>query len=188
MHSTITPVRARTTQRHDDVTLVSWPSEDHVRAELASRGVPRLLLVEPGVAAPAVEDPLEDWVREPADPVEVQARTATVRQRATLQADRPTIEDDRVLRGDRWVAVPRSQLPVVALLLDRMGAVVPWAELRAAYGTGAASATPAALKAMIRRLKKSLGRIGLAIVNVRDRGYLLVEGGAEPEALSRHIA
>jgi biotin operon repressor len=186
MHSTMTRARARTNPAPDDAELISWPADGKRRTVLAAMGIPRVLLVAVGVPAPVVDDALEDWVREPADQVEVATRIATLRQRVAARADRPTVEDDRVLWGDRWVAVPRSQLPVVELLLDRMGAVVSTDELGASYGAGRATTSPAAIKAMIRRLRRSLGEIGLVVTNVRDRGYLLAcvdsaaSGGSDP--------
>ena len=51
----------------DEVTLVRWPDEDARRASLHETGRARLLLVDHGVPAPEVLDPLEDWIRVPAD-------------------------------------------------------------------------------------------------------------------------
>jgi hypothetical protein len=59
-----------------DVALVPWPAEASAVAELARGRRPRVLLVAAASEPPDVRDPLEDWVRVPADhrDVEVRAR------------------------------------------------------------------------------------------------------------------
>jgi hypothetical protein len=58
----------------DGVELVSWPDEAARLDELRDRRLPRLLLVAADSAPPAVDDELEDWVRLPADPRDVEVR------------------------------------------------------------------------------------------------------------------
>jgi hypothetical protein len=57
-----------------DVALVPWPDEVAAAERLARVGRPRVLLVAPGVEPPLVTDPLEDWVRVPVQPVDVDVR------------------------------------------------------------------------------------------------------------------
>ena len=109
----------------EQVSLVRWPAEDERREFLRSAGTPRLLLVEPDVGAPATLDPLEDWVRLPADEAEVGARLATLAARAGPTRPAPDVDDDGLLRHrDRWVALSPVEQALVAVLIERFGAVV----------------------------------------------------------------
>jgi hypothetical protein len=157
-----------------DVALVHWPREEVARAELATRGAPRLLVVPAAAAPPTCVDPLEDWVREPVDPGELRARTATLARRAGAAADRPRIDHAGVVWvGGRSVALPAVQVPVARLLVSRFAQVVPGALIEAAYLQGGGSAHPKAVKAMIGRVRRRLAEVELCVANVRDRGYLL---------------
>ena len=66
-----------------DVVLVRWPEENLHLGELRGTGTPRLLLVGPDAAPPDSVDPLEDWIRLPADDQDVRARVATLEARAS---------------------------------------------------------------------------------------------------------
>jgi hypothetical protein len=57
-----------------DVAVVRWPLEAERREELVRARRPRLLLVCPGSPPPLVDDDIEDWVRLPAEPLEVALR------------------------------------------------------------------------------------------------------------------
>ncbi len=104
----------------EDVIHVRWPADSARRAELARLGRPRLLHVETGVEPPAVLDELEDWVRTPADAIEVVVRATTVSERYRVAAslgERP-VDEGGVLRvGSRWVALSPAEA-VVARALD----------------------------------------------------------------------
>src|SRR5205814_7286584 len=65
-----------------DVVLVRWPAEEPRRVLLREDGIPRLLLVENGAAPPRSADDLEDWVRVPADEVDLHARVENLNRRA----------------------------------------------------------------------------------------------------------
>jgi hypothetical protein len=56
------------------VELVAWPAGHERRIELAAAGRPRLLVVAPGVPPPDVWESIEDWVRLPAEPADVELR------------------------------------------------------------------------------------------------------------------
>ena len=91
----------------DQVSLVRWPDRRRPpRVPAAPRGPRGSLLVEPEVGAPAILDPLEDWVRLPADEAEVGARLATLAARAGADQAVPEVDADGLLRyRDRWVAL-----------------------------------------------------------------------------------
>ena len=157
-----------------DVVLVRWPQEDERRRHLSHGGVPRLLLVEGGVAPPLVEDPIEDWIRVPAPELDVRARLDTLSARHTrAHPARPTIDDDGVLRSNgSWASLPPVEARLTVALLDRYGAVVSRESLgRAGWPDGAPGRN--ALDVHVLRLRRRLHAVGLVIKTVRSRGYLL---------------
>ena len=157
-----------------DVVLVRWPSEERTRARLCEAGVPRVLLVEGGAPPPAVSDELEDWIRVPADEVDLHARVDAIARRVRSRtSDSPSLDDDGVLRfGGAWVPLPPVEARLTAALLDRTGAVVSREVLsRAGWPDGAPGRN--ALDVHVLRLRRRLGPLGLAIRTVRSRGYLL---------------
>jgi hypothetical protein len=109
-----------------DVVLVRWPAEEPRRAELQEHGVPRLLLVENGAAPPRTADELEDWVRVPADEVDLHARVDNLNRRALSRNQLvPALDDDGVLRaGDGWVPLPPVEARLTTALIDRYRYVV----------------------------------------------------------------
>jgi DNA-binding response OmpR family regulator len=157
-----------------DVVLLRWPSESERRESLTESGVARLLLVEPGEALPAVTDELEDWVRVPADEVEVQARVSTLsaRARAGIPAI-PTLDADGVVRvGDSWTSLPPVEARLLEALLARFGSVVSRGALaESGWPNGAPGRN--ALDVHMLRLRRRVGPLSLAIRTIRSRGYLL---------------
>src|SRR5262245_34620223 len=105
--------------------LVHWPAEQDRREELRQAGQPRLLLVERG-APPIPTDELEDWIRLPADDLDLRVRVEALRRRTHGDAASvPLLDDDGVLRqGDHWVSLPPVEARLTAALLERFGAVV----------------------------------------------------------------
>jgi DNA-binding response OmpR family regulator len=157
-----------------DVDRVSWPGERERRRHLAARGRPRLLLVDPDSAPPVAADDLEDWVRLPAPPDDVDARVlGLLRRLEAREAGRPRIDHEGVLRhGDDWVALPPVEARLVRTMLDRIGAVVSRPALeRAGWPDG----TPArnTLDVHVHRLRRRLSDVSLEVRTVRARGYLL---------------
>lgn len=157
-----------------DVVLLRWPAQEDVRERLETDGLPRLLLISHSCSAPVCIDELEDWVREPLEPSELEARAATLRDRARLAARRPRIDESGLVRvGDRWVDLPPAQLAVAKVLIARLGRVVNAEQIQAAHLNAGGSTHPKAVKAMIGRIKRRLAELDLELTNVRDRGYLL---------------
>src|SRR6478672_2768942 len=109
-----------------DVVLVRWPSEEDRRSELRDEGVPRLLLVDVGVPPPQSVDDLEDWVRVPADEVDLHARVENLDRRAKTRTEvRPALDGDGVLRvNGTWVSLPPVESRLTSALLSRYGSVV----------------------------------------------------------------
>lgn len=71
------------------VAFVRWPAGEDERLRLTVAGVPRLLLVDPGVTPPANRGIDEDWVRLPADPEDVRLRVQTLCRRTGASAPDP---------------------------------------------------------------------------------------------------
>lgn len=163
------------------MSLVRWPAESDRREALRRADQPRLLLVERG-APPLPPDQREDWIRLPADDVDLRARIEALRQRLdTAAVERPDLDGDGVLRlNDRWVALPPVEARLVAALVDRFGAVVSRGALTVA-GWPDGSPGRNALDVHVLRLRRRVLPLGLAIRTVRSRGYLLerADGGGQ---------
>lgn len=156
------------------MALVRWPSEAARRSALQEQGAPRLLLVEDGPPPPSTHDCLEDWIRIPADELDVRSRVDTLRLRAEHH-DRagPHLDEDGVLRfGGAWVSIPPVEARLLSSLIERLGAVVSRDALsRSGWPQGAPGRN--ALDVHVLRLRRRIAPLGLVITTVRSRGYLL---------------
>jgi len=156
-----------------DVVLVRWPEERERLESLRAAGVPRLLLVAPETLPPGHPDPLEDWVRLPADDRDVRARVATLEARSESEGAVPEVDGDGLLhfRG-QWVALSPVECLLAHALVECFGAVVGRDELaRNAWPGGAP--TRNALDVHVLRLRRRVGPLGLEVRTIRSRGYLL---------------
>lgn len=161
-----------------DVALIQWPSDENLRAELASQGHPRLLLVEPDADPPECTDVLEDWVRLPISRADRNARIGTLEARL-----KPSGHSVPVLNGHGTLAfggektqLSAIQTDLMRLLVDLFGAVVNRDALaRAAWPD--TDPNDNNLDVAIGRLRRQLEPVGLRILTVRSRGYLLSESG-----------
>lgn len=163
------------------VSLLAWPAEEDLRRQLSSMGLPALLLVEAAAAPPATVDHHEDWMRLPADPVDLAARaaalverSAAVRAAATGPAPPPRLDEDGLLHvGGVWVAITEAQLPVVRLLVERFDRVVGIDAIAAACVASGSSGHPASVRTLLTRLGQRLRGADLELVTIRQRGVLL---------------
>ncbi|MGH9084031.1 MAG: hypothetical protein ACRDYW_01130 [Acidimicrobiales bacterium] len=157
----------------DGVAVMRWPADDALRWQLAGLGMPRLLLLEPGVSPPDLVGPSEDWLRLPASADDVAARAAMVRTR-TASPDRPSLDDAGLLRvGAQWVAMSPAQLPVVSLLVERFERVVRTDEIVQAYATSGGSGSSMAVRTLMGRIAARATTVGLRVVTIRRRGAML---------------
>jgi hypothetical protein len=111
-------VRGGAATTSDGVVLVVWPRGAPRVHRARELGLPRLLLLEPAAVAPLAADALEDWVRMPADPVEVDVRADLLasRARAVAAADDLAMDELGVVkRGQAWVEGSSSTTKRVAL-------------------------------------------------------------------------
>ena len=161
-----------------EVALVRWPAEQARYRTLCDEGVPRLLLVEDGPPPVATADCFEDWVRVPADEIDVRTRVEALRLRVeSAGPTTPELDQDGVLRFNRsWASLPPVEARLTAALIDRFGAVVSREALaRAGWPDGAPGRN--ALDVHVLRLRRRLAPLGLGITTVRSRGYLLEASG-----------
>jgi hypothetical protein len=157
-----------------DVAMVRWPGEEDRLDRLRAERRPRLLLVESGAAPPLPADELEDWIRVPAQEIDMMARLAGLERRFRANGTvRPEVGEDGVLRmGRNWVSLPPVDHRLAAALVDRFGAVVS-REALARAGWPEGSPARNALDVHVLRLRRRLDPLGLAIRTVRSRGYAL---------------
>lgn len=161
--------------------MVRWPEDRAIREQLARAGRARLLLVDAAASPPIAPDPLEDWIREPCQELDVHARVEGLRLRLERSLELvPELDADGVIRfGDRWAPLPPVEARLTQVLVRRFGSVVSREELASA---GWPDGRPGrnALDVHVLRLRRRLEPVRLAIRTVRSRGYLL-----EPAAARR---
>ena len=167
---------ARRARRPHDVALVPWPTEGQSLETLRQAGQPRLLLIRGDGPPPLSEDALEDWVRVPADPVEVQARVATLEARALRGVSARLDENGRLHVGSRWVALSPIEHQLATPLVEHFGGLVSHDTLlRAGWPHRHPSRNQ--LDVQILRLRRRIESVGLRLRTVRSRGYSLDHSG-----------
>jgi DNA-binding response OmpR family regulator len=109
----------------------------------------------------------------PAEPVELDARTATLATRwLAATAARPSLDADGVLHaGDRSVALSPQRVALARLLVERFDQVVHHDELMSAGFSG--PVRDGAVYLAIHRLRQRVAKVGLTIAPVRGRGFVL---------------
>ena len=156
--------------------VIRWPAEQLVAEQLATRGVPRLLLVDADSEPPLSVDPLEDWVRLPVEARDLDAKLAALRKRAEVwsTASQPPVLDGngRLLLGSKWVTLSPIEEQLTEVLLERFGEVVGDDQLMA-QGWPDVAGSPTALRVQLMRLRRRVAALGLEIRTVRGRGYVL---------------
>jgi hypothetical protein len=181
------PARPSSNGDRSAPVVIRWPADQDRRGELAGLGVPRLLLVDSNATPPICRDPLEDWIRLPADERDIDARMNGLRARASSSApsDRPELDGHgRLLRGSRWVPLSPTEEQLCILLLREFGNVVSDRSLIAqAWPDGAGTST--GLRLQVTRLRRRIADLQLEVRSVRGQGYVLqnqavVPGGARP--------
>lgn len=158
----------------DDVAVLTWPDDAALSDELGRAGRPRLLLVPRGATPPDDWDALTDWMCEPIDEREFNARIRKLRRLAD-QASPPHLDEHDVLwRGPKWVPLAPVEARLMALLIERRGVVVPRRDLtRAAWPSG--SPGERSVDSRLAQLRGRIEPLGLGIRCVRRRGLMLEE-------------
>ena len=157
-----------------DVALVRWPDDEGRRWELKTANRARLLLVDEKAPAPVSGDPLEDWIRLPADDRDLRARLDALTLRSGTEVEVfPEIDVDGLLHmGDQWVSLPPIEQRLATALIEKPSAVVSREGLAKAGWPGE-TATRNALDVHMLRLRRRIEPLGLSIRTVRSRGYVL---------------
>jgi two-component system response regulator TctD len=157
-----------------EVALLHWPRDREARDRLANAMLPRLLLVAEGDRPPEQTDPMEDWIRLPADERDVAARLGSLSERATRSWEHMVVVDGRCLqRGTSSIPLSPAEAAFATLLVAVPGRLVPRAELVRAIWTGDGRPGAGALDDIAYRLRKRLGTLGLDLVAARGRGFAL---------------
>jgi DNA-binding response OmpR family regulator len=151
------------------VELLHWPKERDRRAQLHELNQPRLLLVDPEAAPPLTVDPVEDWVRLPANHRDVQARVESLRRRTVAE---PTLDDGVLRTATGWVSLPELEARIMEVLLSRFGKVADRQSILAAGWPGEVPSRNV-LDVHLHRLRRRIKPIDLRIRTVRKRGYVL---------------
>lgn len=156
------------------MAVLRWPEERGARAALRDDGLPRLLVMSRGATPPSDLDLLEDWVSAAADASEIELRVATLEARAERgAAAAPKIDDDGVLRHrGRWIALGPIEARLARELTGHVGELVPRPALEAVAWEGKPVRTNTADR-QLHRLRGHLAAVGLVLVTVRGRGYIL---------------
>jgi hypothetical protein len=154
------------------VEIVRWPEEIDRASALAGEGRLRLLLVAPAATPPGHWDPAMDWIRLPADDEDIWRRVAGL-QRRVEQRPSPRLDDWGVLwREPAWVSLAPTEARILAILLEKPGRVCSRERLaRTAWPDGPAGEH--GLNAYIKRVRRRILPLDVAIHTVRRRGYFL---------------
>lgn len=166
------------------VAMVEWPERQADVADLARRGIPRLLMVAPTITPPLCTDSLEDWVRLPVDDTELRARLLALAERQRLRLAL-TIDEHGVLRQDNTLILlsPYEQR-IAEVLIENFGTIVPkeviehrlWSEL---------DPSSIAMRVHISRLRKRISPLGLKISCVVTVGYVMHREHISPRRRDR---
>lgn len=166
------PTRADAALPPDDVAVLTWPDDAARCTELGRAGRPRLLLVPRDAEPPDDWDELTDWMREPIDEREFNARIHKLRRLAE-QATPPHLDEHDVLwRGARWVSLAPIEARLMGVLISRWGVVVSRRDLsRAVWPSG--SPGERSVDNRLAQLRDRIEPLGLGIRSVRRRGLML---------------
>jgi Transcriptional regulatory protein, C terminal len=173
-------VSFRAVDPEPEVVVLRWPDQQHELGDLARRGIPRLLLVEPASAPPACSSCLEDWMRLPVDEIDLQARVRSLAEHRRTHA-RPTLDEFGVLRQESTIVfLPPREQALAEVLIASFGEVVRDQEL-AERVFGDDLARREALRTHTSRLRKRIAPLGLTISCIRNVGYMLHTDGGSME-------
>jgi two-component system OmpR family response regulator len=159
-----------------EVIVLNWPAQaDKVEGFAGSR-TPRLLLVAPDADPPISVDPLEEWVRLPADERDVAARILSLTRRVestTPIPERPQVDaNNRFFFRDSWVALSPTEARLASALAENFETVVSEAEL-GMRGWPTGTRPNSSLRVYITRLRRRLAPLGLEIRGIRLQGFIL---------------
>lgn len=155
--------------------VVVWLSDVEARERLARQGTPRLVLVGAHEEPPVCTGCDEDWLRLPARDDDMSARVAGLTARGARHAGPPDVGAGRLSYRGAWVPLSLTEERLASALVKSFGEVVDVSTLLEA-GWPHSTATETALRVQITRLRRRLFRLGLVVVSVHNRGYVLQTG------------
>ncbi|MFC8720828.1 winged helix-turn-helix domain-containing protein [Kitasatospora sp. NPDC057198] len=130
-------------------------------------------MVEHGAPPPESVGLHEDWVRPPIVPEDLRARVRQLTARTFLRS-RPVLDPVGVLYfKESSVTLSVTQCEMLAPLVGRYGQTVYRTELRDVLERSGVSSSSNALDLHVMRLRRRLCAAGLAVRNVRGRGFVL---------------
>ncbi|MFI1105724.1 winged helix-turn-helix domain-containing protein [Streptomyces melanogenes] len=154
------------------VHILRWPEQSHQLDQCRAQGVPRLLLVAPTAPPPHCVDQLEDWIRTPADPQDLQARQAALQMRAAPRD--PVVDHHGILHfADQAVPLGQGEADLVRMLLASYRTTVSREELTRRMWPEGEMPRRNALDVRVLRLRRRLAPLGLVIRTVWGKGYML---------------
>jgi hypothetical protein len=173
-----------------EVEMLRWPGDSARRQVCADSDVPCLLLLEEGVTPPMSSHPLEDWIRVPADELDLVARVRRLESLASRGpgVERPRVDEEGILHvGSSWSALSLAEAALARRLTAAFGQLVTRRDLLAALnrpgptpvGGSPGGAQPGVdrrprtLDLQICRLRRRIAELGLTVSAVRGRGYVL---------------
>ncbi len=161
---------ALTSAPQHDVVVVRWPEQRADAERLARLDQPHLLLVEPGVEPPQLSSCLADWIRLPADDIDVRTRLSALAARALQHPAVPALDEygECSYVGKRVFLSP-SDMKLAELLVGSFDRGVPEEEIldRLVHGEG----DPSKIRVYVSRLRKRIQPLGLEITCIRGFGY-----------------
>jgi DNA-binding response OmpR family regulator len=157
-----------------DVCVLRWPDQADEADRLASAGTPRLLVVEPGAAPPVETSCVADWIRLPADDIDMRTRLATLAARAARHRPAPVVDEyGGVSYGGKTVFLTVSDERIASVLVEFFGHPVLYKELTSRVWTGDASKE--GLRVQVSRLRRRIAPLGLSIKSIRGCSYAMCE-------------
>jgi hypothetical protein len=154
------------------VELVEWSTQAGLRKALANAGIPRVLLVEPGVDPPTPLGVDEGWVRKDATDDEVDECARTVLERLATTEPIESVGSCAWSHLGRSFRLTRLQATVFGELVAQRGTTVTHERLTA-VGWPGEPVNLVALDSVIQRIRDRLVGTGLCVRTVRCVGYAL---------------
>lgn len=152
---------------------------------------PVLYLVAPNARPPRWLGVLEDWVRLPADPADIDIRADLLLARTAHLGAVPVNVDEEILRfGRKIVVLSPLEARLMDVLLRRGGEVVTRDEATRVMWPNGSPPDPRALDNRLLTLRKRIAHLPLHIRTIRCRGLMLTwpigqVSGRSPEGTDR---